>query len=50
MCFVDLKKALDRVPRKIMERAMRKKKVPEVVKAVMNLYNGAKTKVKGGSG
>ena len=30
---------------------MRKKKVPEVVtKAVMSLYNGAKTKVKVGSG
>ena len=28
---------------------MRKKKVPEVVKAVMSLYNGAKTKVKVGS-
>ena len=51
MCFVDLEKAFDRVPRKIMKWAMRKKKVPEVMmKAVMSLYDGAKTKVKVGSG
>ena len=36
----------DRVPSKVMKSAIRKKKVPEVmVKAVMSLYNGAKTKV-----
>lgn len=47
MCFVDLEKAFDRVPRKVMEWAMRKKGLPEVmVKAVMSLYDGAKTKVK----
>ena len=51
MCFVDLEKAFDRVPRKVMEQAMGKKKVPGVmVKAVMSLYIGAKTKVKVGSG
>ena len=42
MCFVDLEKAFDRGRRKVMEWAMRKKKVPEVmVKVVMSLYNGA---------
>ena len=39
MCFVDLEKAFDRVPRKVMEWAMRKKGLPEImVKAVMSLY------------
>ena len=51
MCFVDLTKAFDRVPRKVMEWAMKKKKVPvAMVKAVMSLYNKVKTKVKDGSG
>ena len=51
MCSIDLEKAFDRVPGKVKEWAMRKKKVPEViVKAVMSLYNGAKTNVKMGSG
>ena len=34
MCFVDMKKALDRVPRKVM------------VRAVMSLYGGAKIRVR----
>ena len=51
MCFVDLEKAFDRVPRRVMEWAMRKKGLPEIlVKAVMSLYEGAETKVKVGSG
>ena len=42
MCFVDLEKALDRVPRKVLEWAMRKRGIPEViVRAVMSLYEGA---------
>ena len=49
MCFVDLEKAFDRVPRKVMEWAMRKKDFPEIlVKAVMSLYEGAETKVRVG--
>ena len=39
MCFVDLEKAFDRVPRKVMKWALRKKSLPEVlVKAVMSMY------------
>ena len=50
MCFVDIEKAFDRVQRKMMEWAMRKKGLPEViVRAVMSLYHGAKTKVREGS-
>ena len=50
MCFVDMEKAFDRVPRKLMECAMRKKGLSEVIVwAVMSLYNGAKTRVRMGS-
>ena len=45
MCFVDIEKAFDRVPRKVMEWATRKKDLPEL----MSLYHGAKTKVRVGS-
>ena len=49
MCFVDVEKAFDRVPRKVMEWAMRKKGLSEVmVQAVMSLYDGAKTRVRVG--
>ena len=45
MCFVDIEKAFDRVAGKVMEWAMRKKGLPEVIiGAVMSLYHGAKIK------
>ena len=41
MCFVDLEKSFDRVPRKVFEWATRKKGIPEVlVRSVMSLYGG----------
>ena len=44
-CFVDLEKALDRVQRKVLEWAMWKKEIPDVlVRSVMSLYEGAKTR------
>ena len=50
MCFVDLEKAFDRVPRKVVELAMKKKGIPEaLVTAVMRLYKGSRTKVKVGT-
>ena len=50
MCFVDIEETFDRVPRKVMEWAMRKKGSLEViVRAVMSLYHGPKTKVREGS-
>ena len=50
MRFVDMEKAFDRVPRKVMEWAMRKKGLSKViVRAVMSLYDGAKTRVRVGS-
>ena len=48
MCFVDLEKAFDRIPRKVLEWAMRKKVIPEVmVRAVVSFY-GAKKRVRVG--
>ena len=50
MCFVDMEKAFDRVPRKVMEWAKRKKGLSEVmVRAVMSLYDCTKTRVRVGS-
>ena len=47
MCFVDLEKAFDIVPRKVLEWAMRKKGIPDVlVRSVMSLCEGAKTRVR----
>ena len=47
MYFVDIEKALDRVPRKVLEWAMRKKGIPEVlVRSVMSLHEGAKTRAR----
>ena len=49
LCFVDLEKAFDRDPRKVLEWAMRKRGIPEaMVRAVMSLYEGAKTRVRVG--
>ena len=51
MCFVDLEKAFDRVPRRVLEWALRRRGVPEVmVKAVMSMYEGVTTKIKVGTG
>ena len=51
MYFVDLQKAFDRVPRKVMEWALRKKGLAEVlVQAVISLYEGSRTKVRVGLG
>ena len=47
ICFVDLEKSFDRVPREVIEWALRKKLVPErLVQAVMSMYKRAKTRVK----
>ena len=43
MCFVDLEKAFDRVPRKVLEWALRMK---ALVRSVMSLYEGTKTRVR----
>ena len=49
MCLVDLEKAFDRVPRRVLEWAMRKRGIPEaMVRAVTSLYEGAKTRVRVG--
>ena len=50
MCFVDLEKTLDGIPRIVVEWAMRKKGIPEaLVRAVMSLYKDARIKVKVGA-
>ena len=49
MCFVDLKNAFERASRKVLEWAIRKKGISEVmVRAVMSLYEGAKKRVRVG--
>ena len=46
ICFVDLQKAFNRVARKVLEWALRKKEIPEVlIRSVMSLYEGAKMRV-----
>ena len=46
ICFVDIEKAFDRVPRKVLEWAFRMKGIPEVlVRSVMSLCELAKTRV-----
>ena len=47
MCSVDLEKALDRVPRKVLEWTLWKKGIPEVlVRSVTSMYEGAKTRAR----
>ena len=47
MCFVKIEKAFDKVPRKVMKWAMRKKGLSELIlRAAMSLYHGAKTKIR----
>ena len=49
MCFVDLGKAFDRVPREVLKWTRRKRGIPAVmVRAVMSLYEGVKTRVRVG--
>ena len=49
--FVDLEKAFDRVPRKVLWWAMRRLGVPEsIVRVVQAMYNNARSKVRVGSG
>ena len=48
MCLVDPEKAFDRVPTGVSEWAISKRGIPEaMVRAVICLYEGAKTRVKG---
>ena len=43
VCFVDLWKAFYRVPKKVLEWAIRKKGIPDVLlRSVMSLYGEAK--------
>ena len=50
MCFVDMDRAFQRVPKKMMEWAMKHKGLLEVmVRANMSLYDSAKTRVRVGS-
>ena len=47
MCFIDLEKAIDRIPRKVVKWAMRNRDIPEVMmRAMMSLYEGAKTRIR----
>ena len=46
MCFVDLEKAFDRVPRKVLKWSLRKKGITEdLARPVMSLFEGAMTRV-----
>ena len=51
MCFADEEKAFDRIPRKVLKWAIRKKGIQEVlVRSVISLYEGAKTRARVDSG
>ena len=46
-CSVEIENAFDRVPRKVLEWAIRKKGIPEVfVRSLMSLHEGAKTRIR----
>ena len=46
MCLVDPRQVFDRLPRKVLEWAIRKKgKAKVLLRSVMSLYKGAKTRV-----
>ena len=49
ICFVDLDKAFDRVPRRVMVWAMRKKDLPEILVNAVK-YEQTETKVRVASG
>ena len=47
VCFADIKKAFHRVSRKVLEWAMMKKRISDVLaRSVRSLHEGAKTKVR----
>ena len=47
MCLVNLEKAFDRVPRKVLELAMRRNGIREdLVRSVMSLYEGGKLRAR----
>ena len=47
MCLVYLGKALDRVPKKVLEWTLRKKEIPyALVRSVMSHYEGTKTRAR----
>ena len=49
ICFVELEKTFDRVWRKVLEWAMRKKGAPDVsARSVVSLYEGEKNEGKSG--
>ena len=49
MCFVETEKVFDRVPSKVIERAIKKKGLSEVIlRTVMSLHKGACTKARVG--
>ena len=46
ICFVELEKAFDKEPRKMLKWAMRKKGIRVLVRSVMSLYEGTKKGVR----
>ena len=47
ICLVNLEKAFDRFPKRVIQWALRKKELPEIlVKAVMSLYEGSRQRLK----